>query len=56
VLLYSRSAASAMDSRVLELLTQHMDHLVVNAAGRVECTLNGHAMPARADVLAAFVA
>ena len=45
-----------MEARVLELLAQHKGHLVVNAAGRVECTLNGHAMPARADVLAAFVA
>ncbi len=45
-----------MDAQVLELLKQNDSHLFVNAAGRIECTLNGHAMPPRADVLAAFLA
>lgn len=44
-----------MDEKVLELIATHDPYLIVNAAGKIECTLNGHAMPARADAIQAFV-
>ena len=44
-----------MDDKVLELIATHDPYLIVNATGKIECTLNGHAMPARADAIQAFV-
>lgn len=48
-------APPIMDDGVLELITAHDPYLKVNDAGKVECTLNGHAMPARVDAIQAFV-
>ena len=44
-----------MDDKVLELIAMHDPYLVINAAGKIECTLNKHAMPARAEAIQAFV-
>ena len=44
-----------MDANVQDLLAAHDPYLVVNAVGKVECTLNGHAMPAKAEAILPFV-
>ena len=44
-----------MDDAVLSLIGAHDPYLRVNDAGKIECILNGHAMPARADAIQAFV-
>jgi Surfeit locus protein 2 (SURF2) len=43
------------DPSVQALVAQEAPSLRVTEAGRVECTLNGHSMPAREDIVRAFI-
>lgn len=44
-----------MDAQLQQLLEEQRPHLALEASGKVACTLNGHTMPARYDVVSAFV-
>lgn len=45
----------AMDPELKLLLEQHKEHFTVQENGKIKCEVNGHCMPARYDVLSAFI-
>lgn len=44
-----------MDPQLQALVQQHAEYLVVAEDGKVRCELNGHCLPAKLEVVTAFV-
>lgn len=50
-----RAFQEDMDPELKSLIDEFKSFLAVQEDGRVKCTLNGHTMPARKDVVQSFV-
>lgn len=45
----------SLDPQLQQLLEAHKQHFKLTDSGKIECTLNGHTLPARLDAVSAFI-